>query len=76
MEEGERETTKWQPVMLVTDQRVECGKCGALAIFVTLEAPRKYPDMASRVDASDIEWGYAAYCQDCWRRETEEEADA
>jgi hypothetical protein len=54
----------WQPVMLIAPTRVECD-CGAKAIFVQLD----------NHETSDglNEYGYVAWCQDCWKRETEGE---
>lgn len=52
---------KWQPVMLVTQGRIECD-CGALAVFVILDgAP-------NRIE----EWNYSAWCQQCFEREQEQ----
>ena len=52
----------WQPVMLISAGRVECD-CGAKAIFIQLD------DHETR--DGDNEYGYVAWCQDCWQRETE-----
>ena len=54
-------TSIWQPVLVVTNKRLECA-CGAKAIFVMLD---------DQADGSS-DWSYDAFCQDCWERETEE----
>ncbi len=55
----EEQTFKWQPVMLITDKRVEC-KCGALAIFVILE------------EDEESDRHYTTWCQSCFQRAQEE----
>lgn len=55
----------WQPVMLVVKARVECD-CGAKAIFIQLGTPDELD-----ADTTDTDYGYVAWCQDCWARETE-----
>ena len=52
--------SKWQPVMLVADHRLDCHVCGALAVFVVLEETGE-------------EWDYTAWCQDCWQKAQEED---
>lgn len=59
------ETPKWQPVMIVTNKRIEC-LCGALAIFVTGKSPDN--DEYSSLDEAD------AWCQDCFQKHQEENA--
>lgn len=49
---------EWQPVMLITRERLEC-RCGQAAIFVTLD-----PQLGGYQE-------YGAWCRDCWERETE-----
>ncbi len=53
---------KWQPVMIITDKRLEC-KCGALAIFVMLEKQE------------DNDFDYTYYCQSCFEKAQEEEVE-
>lgn len=56
--------TKFQPVMLVMERRLECH-CGALAIFVVLDKTEE--------DGDHTQFDYGAYCQDCWQKDHEEE---
>lgn len=49
---------KWQPVMLVVRERVECD-CGNAAVFILID------DEAADPDDRD----YSAWCQSCWERE-------
>jgi len=58
------DTTKWQPVMLVLERRLECS-CGALAIFVVLELTEE--------EDEHKEFDYGAYCQSCWKKAQEDE---
>lgn len=54
----------WQPLMVIAPQRIECD-CGAKAIFVVLD------NHETREGAS--EYGYVAWCRECWQREQEKE---
>lgn len=54
---------KWQPVMLVTDHRIECEECGALAVFIVVEG---YVDSQSQASVD-------AYCQECFKRHQDED---
>ncbi len=65
MAEEEKLTSKWQPVMLIMPKRLECGECGALAVFVAM-------DMTKEEDDGYKVFDYGAYCQDCWQKVTEE----
>ena len=56
--------SKWQPVMLIAKRRVEC-RCGALAIFVSLE-------QVEREEGKPADVLYSAWCQPCWAKEVEE----
>ena len=61
--EEEKLTSKWQPVMLVINRRLECA-CGALAIFVT---GRIDTDEYNTLDEVDV------WCQGCFKKAQEEE---
>lgn len=56
--------TKWQPVMLVKQGRLECS-CGTLAIFVCLEESEE-EDGGKLLD-------YTAWCQECFSNAQKEE---
>lgn len=58
----EAQPSKWQPVMLVAESRVEC-KCGALAIFVTLTQ-----DIG---EDGERDFRYTAWCQECFEKAQE-----
>jgi hypothetical protein len=60
---------KWQPVMLVLDERLECGVCGALAIFVVLL------DRTRGAEGKE-DFDYTAWCQFCWVKAEEEDENA
>lgn len=49
------EARKWQPVVVITDHRLECA-CGALAIFVSGKVGDKYNSL------NDVD----VWCQDCF----------
>jgi hypothetical protein len=55
---------KWQPVMLVKQDRLECS-CGTLAIFVCLEE--------SLDDEGEKLFDYTAWCQECFSKAQESE---
>ena len=55
-------SVKWQPVMLVVNQRIECD-CGSMAIFIVLD------DMERDGEGKFTNWSYSAWCQSCWERE-------
>jgi len=61
---------KWQPVMLVTDRRIECA-CGSLAIFVVLNRDEDDRDR----DTTHTDWGYTAWCQTCWAHAQDDDND-
>lgn len=54
--------TKWQPVTLIVNNRLEC-ECGAMAIFIVLD------DMERDDTGKFTNWSYSAWCQSCWERE-------
>lgn len=54
--------TKWQPILLVLDQRLEC-KCGALAIIVTGKLVDTNYNQLEDVDC---------WCQECFAKAQEE----
>ena len=56
--------TKWQPVMLVINRRLEC-KCGALAIFVSGKLSEN-ADEYNDLDEVDV------WCQSCFEKAQEE----
>jgi hypothetical protein len=58
------DTLKWQPVMIVSNKRLEC-LCGALAIFVTGKAPENN-EYNSLIETD-------AWCQSCFQKHQEEE---
>ncbi len=59
-DEQKQALPKWQPIILIlaSGKRLECGECGALAVFVQM----------SEVESADGErdMDYAAYCQSCF----------
>lgn len=57
---------KWQPVMLVKQDRLECS-CGALAIFVCLEE--------DTLLTGEKTFDYTAWCQECFARAQREEEE-
>lgn len=64
---------KLQPVMLVIEGRLECGKCGALAVILSMDVAEE------RAWDGSPNFDYNSYCQDCWHKvivsqEAEEEA--
>ena len=61
------EPRKWQPIMLVAEHRIDCGRCGALAIFVILDD--EHDGNPDAVHTGESDWGYSAWCQDCWDAE-------
>lgn len=60
---------KWQPVMLLLDERLECD-CGALAVFVSLLQPE---DKEQKEEKKDMH--YKSFCQPCFERAQHEEDD-
>lgn len=58
------ELTKWQPVVVVTNKRLEC-ECGALAVFVT----------GIQGDEHNVMEEVGVYCQPCFQRMQEEEEE-
>lgn len=50
----------WQPLIVIMRERIECD-CGTKAIFIEL-------DHHETTDGEN-EYGYVAWCQDCWERE-------
>lgn len=58
--------TKWQPVMVVTDKRLEC-LCGNLAVIITGKAPDN--DEYNSLEEVD------AWCQSCFEKHQREEQD-
>lgn len=64
---------KWQPVMLIVTDRVECGQCHALAVFIVLSEPTTAPDDATGTDKTDMT--YSAYCQACFEQAQQDEED-
>ncbi len=57
---------KWQPVMIVTNKRIEC-QCGAIAIFVT--------GKSSEDNEYNILEEADSWCQDCFKKSQEDEED-
>ena len=55
------EVSRYQPVMVLTDKRLECD-CGALAIYMLLSFSEEQEQCAT-----------AFYCQSCYEREQEQE---
>lgn len=55
---------KWQPIMLVKQDRLECS-CGALAIFVVLNE--------ELAEDGKKDFDYTAWCQECFSKAQEEE---
>ena len=62
--ETDIEEKTWQPLLVIVSKRIECD-CGAKAIFIQLD------DFETADGQRD--YGYVAWCQDCWKRETEGE---
>jgi hypothetical protein len=63
-----KEQLKWQPVMIVTNKRLECA-CGSLAIFVTgkVPLPLRHDDEYNSLEDVDV------WCQDCFQKYQEQE---
>jgi len=55
------ETAVWQPLMLITPERLEC-RCGARAVF-----------LLTAIDADGNICDGMAYCQPCFQRAQDEE---
>jgi hypothetical protein len=51
---------KWQPMVVLTCGRIECGQCGALATFIVLA------DSEGPVDEGKRDFSYESFCQDCF----------
>ena len=60
---SDEQHTKWQPMMLILDQRLECTTCGALAIFLTGKVSTSEKNILDQADA---------LCFECFRREQQE----
>lgn len=54
--------TRWQPVVMVLDRRLEC-ECGALAVFVNGKVKDDKYNALENVDV---------WCQDCWQKAIDE----
>jgi hypothetical protein len=59
---------KWQPIMFILDERLEC-ECGTLAIFVSV----LQPEDAELSEEGKRDLHYKAYCQSCFEKAQEEE---
>ena len=55
------EVSRYQPMMILTDKRLECD-CGALAIYMLLSFSEQKEECVT-----------AFYCQSCYEREQEQE---
>ncbi|HLZ25041.1 MAG TPA: hypothetical protein VKQ30_23210 [Ktedonobacterales bacterium] len=53
----ESDSVVWQPIMLISPERLECNACGAKAIF-----------LFCAVDAQGDICDGQAYCQPCYQR--------
>lgn len=58
---------KWQPVLLVTQRRIECIRCQAAAVIVALVIPT---EGTAPGPYDELDMGYRAWCQECWQRES------
>lgn len=61
------EDTKWQPVMIVAPNRLECNECGSLAIFIVLD------ELEEMTDPPHKDYRHTFWCQACFRKAQEEE---
>ncbi len=59
---------KWQPVMLILDERLECD-CGALVVFVSLLQPEDVVEQ----EEGKRDMHYKSFCQSCFEKAQEEE---
>ncbi len=61
MDDEQSAAPKWQPIILIlaSGKRLECGECGALAVFVQMSEVESEGE-----DERDMD--YAAYCQSCF----------
>lgn len=55
--------TKWQPVILILNRRLEC-KCGAIALFIV---GKVVEDEYNSMEDVDV------WCQDCFDKAQQEE---
>lgn len=58
-------SVRWQPVLLVINQRLEC-QCGALAVIVTGHIAQQPYNVMTSVDV---------WCQSCFEKTTQENED-
>jgi hypothetical protein len=58
---------KWQAVMIIAPNRLECHECGSLALFVLLEEREKETVPGIK------DYNHTCYCQDCFQKEQERE---
>lgn len=60
------EITRHQPMMVMTDSRIECMQCHAMAVYLVLITNTDYMEDAGKNALS-------TYCQECWEKAVDDE---